>query len=70
MTSQTPPPFDPAANWPQETLSYAVGELSREFSSLPIERIVATVTAASQAVHVDDGRVRLLRKARELLRQS
>lgn len=66
MTSPTEPRKN--ENWPSETLDFAIRELCKEYPHLSRERIVRSLTAASRHITPENGRVRLLQKAREQLR--
>jgi hypothetical protein len=58
---------DGPTQWEPHVLSYALGELRREFPNVPAERALRAADMAARALAPASGRVELLQRARALL---
>ena len=55
------------ALWKPEDLAFAMGQLAQEFPAVSKDRVAAAVNSAARLVLPAEGRVRLMRRARDFL---
>jgi hypothetical protein len=56
--------------WPKRDMEFATNQLSREFPTVPPDRVTMAVNSAAPFVTLADGRVELMRRAREFLHRD
>ncbi len=54
--------------WPLADITFAAAQLQQEFPTAPKERVFEAVNSAAPFVLPAEGRVKLMRRAREFLR--
>lgn len=68
MTNVQKPGDQEPTQWSMEDITFAATQLNQEFPALPKDRVFAAVNSAVPFVPAVEGRVKLLRRARDFLR--
>jgi hypothetical protein len=56
--------------WPLHDMVFAANQLSKEYPRIARDRVIFAVNSAAPFVTPDEGRVQLMRRAREFIRKA